>query len=188
MTSIADHLASYPNSWSQYHVTSWSSLDSTNVVELRINIAEIMTVQKQSMPSFASIISVLSIVFYCVGFLRVELELHDQKKRINALESAAEAKSPSNDADVKIIKNAPDKFVLCNLEITSCVTIMKKNHQNQSLSQMKILWKELRVKTNNEWTCSCLLRLCCADAKKTKDYQVKCSLIPCRQTHEQESK
>jgi len=79
-------------------------------VEIRIDIAEIMVVQKQSMPSFASIISVLSIVFYCAGFLRVELELHEQKKRINALESVAEAKSPSNKADMKIIMNAPGKF------------------------------------------------------------------------------
>ena len=69
-----------------------------------------MIIQKQSMPSFASIISVLSIVFYCAGFLRVELELHEQKKRINALESVAETKSPSNEADMKIIKNAPGKF------------------------------------------------------------------------------
>ncbi|KAL9967662.1 hypothetical protein ACROYT_G025942 [Oculina patagonica] len=64
-----------------------------------------MAVQKQTLPSFASIISVLSIVFYCAGFLRVELELHEHKKRINALESVAEAKPPSNDPD--IIKNAP---------------------------------------------------------------------------------
>jgi len=69
-----------------------------------------MAVEKQRMPSFASIISVLSIVFYCAGFLRVELELNEQKKRINALESVAEAKTPSNDADLKIIKNAAGKF------------------------------------------------------------------------------
>ena len=79
-------------------------------MELRIDIAEIMAVQEQSMPSFASIISVLSIVFYCAGFLRVELELHEQKKRINDLESVAEAKSPPNDADMKIIKNVLGKF------------------------------------------------------------------------------
>jgi len=78
--------------------------------ELQIDIAEIMAGQKQAMPSFASIISVLSIVFYCAGFLRVELELHEQKKRINALENPAEAKSPSNDADTKNIKNAPGKL------------------------------------------------------------------------------
>ena len=69
-----------------------------------------MVVQKQSMPSFASVFSVLSIMFYCVGFLRVELELHEQKKRINTLESFAEDKSSSSNADIKIIKNAPGKL------------------------------------------------------------------------------
>ena len=51
-----------------------------------------MATQKQRMPSFASILFVLSIVFYCAGFLRVELELHEQKKRFNALEKNAESK------------------------------------------------------------------------------------------------
>ncbi len=70
-----------------------------------------MAVQKQSMPSFASIISVLSIVFYCVGFIRIELEMNEQKDIISALEKAAEAKPLSDDADLKIIKNAPGKLV-----------------------------------------------------------------------------
>ncbi|KAL9969446.1 hypothetical protein ACROYT_G021664 [Oculina patagonica] len=65
------------------------------------------------MPSFASIISVLSIVFYCVGFIRVELEMNEQKERISALENAAEAKPLFDDADIKIIKNAP---VIQNLQ------------------------------------------------------------------------
>ena len=98
-------------------------------MELRIDIAKIMAVQKQSMPSFASVVSVLSIVFYCAGFLRVELELHEQKKRINALESVTtEDKSPSNDADIKIIKNAPGKCDISNLhvEVKSCVTFIKR--------------------------------------------------------------
>ena len=81
------------------------------VFHSRSDIAEIMTVQKQSVRSFTSIISILSIVFYCAGFLRVEPELHEQKQRINALESVAGAKSPPNDADMKIIKNAPGKFL-----------------------------------------------------------------------------
>ena len=89
-------------------------------MELQIDIAETMVVQKQSMPSFASIISVLSIVFYCAGFLRVELELHEQKKRLNALESVAEDKPSSNHADIKIIKNAPGRFFSYKLEFTSC--------------------------------------------------------------------
>ena len=48
-----------------------------------------MASQKQSLPSFPSILSVLSIVFYRAGILRVELELNEQKKRINALENPA---------------------------------------------------------------------------------------------------
>ena len=78
-----------------------------------------MTAQKQSLPSFAAIITVLSIVFYCLGFLTIELELNEQKKRINALENVAE-NEPSNDPDVtKLIKNAPGKFVLMLTSETS---------------------------------------------------------------------
>ena len=76
-----------------------------------------MAVQKQSLPSFASILSVLSVVFYCVGFIRVELELNEQKNRINALENVAEAKPLSNHADIKIIKDAPGKDLSMKLEI-----------------------------------------------------------------------
>ena len=54
-----------------------------------------MTAQKQSLPSFASIISVLSIVFYCAGFLRVEFELNQQKERITNLENVADAEPSS---------------------------------------------------------------------------------------------
>ena len=69
-----------------------------------------MAVQKpQSLSSFASVISVLSIVFYCVGFIRVELELNQHKKRLNSLESVAERKPP-NDPDIKFISNAPSKL------------------------------------------------------------------------------
>ena len=68
--------------------------------------------QKQRLPSFSSIISVLSIVFYCVGFIRVELQMNEQENRINALENVAEEVKPkSDDADLKI-RNAPGKLVL----------------------------------------------------------------------------
>ena len=71
-----------------------------------------MASQKQSWPSFASILSVLSIVFYCAGFLRVELELNEQKKRINDLENNQE----NNPSDVpnrnKLTKNAHGKSFL----------------------------------------------------------------------------
>ena len=71
-----------------------------------------MASQKQSLPSFSSILSVLSIVFYCAGFLRVELELNEQKKRINDLENNQE----NNPSDVpnrnKLTKNAHGKSFL----------------------------------------------------------------------------
>ena len=108
-------------------------------MKLRIDIAEIMAVQKQNMPSIASIVSVLSLVFYCAGFLKVELELHEQKKRINALESVAEAKSPSNDIDMKITKNDRGKCAICNLKFTSCGTIKEYTHKNQSLVELNKL-------------------------------------------------
>ena len=59
-----------------------------------------MTSQKQKLPSCASILSVLSIVFYCAGFLRIELELNEQKKRIQALKSIEESKSHTNILDL----------------------------------------------------------------------------------------
>ena len=64
-----------------------------------------MAAQK-SCPSFASIISVLSIVLYCGGFLRVELEFNKQRKRIDALETDTQVKPPPKDPDItKISKN-----------------------------------------------------------------------------------
>ena len=67
-----------------------------------------MAVQKPSAPSFALITSVLSIVFYCVGFIRLEVELHEQKNRINALEGVVNAilsSDPPDDPDIKQLKN-----------------------------------------------------------------------------------
>ena len=72
-----------------------------------------MATQKQSAPSFATILSVLSIVFYCAGFLRVELELNEQKKRINALEIVAETEPPSSEvhSEAIITNNSQRKFL-----------------------------------------------------------------------------
>ena len=156
MTSLADNLASYPNSWSQYHVTCWNSLYSANVVELRIDIVKIMVVQKQTLPSFASIISVLSIVFYCAGFLRVELELNEQKKRMNALESLTEARSPSNDADLKIIKNAAGMFFFSDIGWSwQVVTIKRYNFKNESRSSnwisVKHVWVNKQIANERLW-------------------------------------
>ena len=97
---------------------SHNELTRFNLVEWFKSSIE-MAVQKQSLPSFASIISVLSIVFYCVGFIRVELEMNKQKERIRALENVEEAKPQSDDADVKIIKNAPGKLVFRQIQARS---------------------------------------------------------------------
>ena len=72
-----------------------------------------MSAQKQSLPSFASIISVLSIALYCAGFFRLELELNLQKKRINAIENAAEMRQLSTKEDqnlIKLIKDVPGRY------------------------------------------------------------------------------
>ena len=71
-----------------------------------------MTSQKQLLPSFAATISALGILLYCIGFLRVELELNNQKKRLNALENNRETKPPSSDPNiVEIIKDARGMYI-----------------------------------------------------------------------------
>ena len=68
--------------------------------------------KRKSLPSFASIISVLSIVLYGAGFLRVEFELNEQRKRIYALENIEETE-PSDALNInKIVRNAGGKFVV----------------------------------------------------------------------------
>ena len=71
-----------------------------------------MASQKQSLPSFASILSVLSIVFYCAGFLRVELELNEQKKRIIDLENNDRKKPSDVPNRDKLTKNTLGKSFL----------------------------------------------------------------------------
>ena len=76
-------------------ITVSNSMKSYSTEEQRYSLRSLvilpeMVTQKQSLPSFASVLSLLSIVFYCAGFLRVELELNEQKKRINALENNGE--------------------------------------------------------------------------------------------------
>ena len=72
-----------------------------------------MTAHKQKWPCFTWILSVLSIVFYCAGFLRVELELNEQMKRINLLsESVEETELLANILDLVVMarKITPGKF------------------------------------------------------------------------------
>ena len=97
-----------------------------------------MTAQKeQKMPSFPSILSVLSIVFYCAGFLRVELELDEQKKRIQALESIEETKSHTNILDLvtKSKEITPGKFLTKTLR--KILDVSKQHTQPPSTKQTR---------------------------------------------------
>ena len=54
-------------------------------------------VAEKSGPSFASILTIVSIVMYTGGFVRIELEFNKQKDEINQLESVLESMKTSND-------------------------------------------------------------------------------------------
>ena len=69
-----------------------------------------MASEKQNFPSFASIVSVLSIVLYCAGFLRVEFELNEYKKRISSLERASDnLPRTGKPSYTPTTKNVPDR-------------------------------------------------------------------------------
>jgi len=73
-----------------------------------------MTSQKQRFPSFATTVSSLGILLYCIGFLRVELELYNQKKRLNALENNPETRPRSRDPNiVTVIRDARGMYTVC---------------------------------------------------------------------------
>ena len=54
-------------------------------------------VAEKSGLSFASIITIVSIVVYTGGFVRIELEFNKQKDKINQLESVVESMKTSTD-------------------------------------------------------------------------------------------
>ena len=57
-------------------------------------------VAEKSGPSFVSITTILSIVMYTGGFLRIELEFNKQKDKINQLESVVELMKTSKGDDI----------------------------------------------------------------------------------------
>jgi len=59
-------------------------------------------VAQESGPSFASILTFLSIVVYTGGFLRIEVEFNKQKDKINELEKVVESMKTSNIAHGKL--------------------------------------------------------------------------------------
>ena len=70
-------------------------------------------VAEKSGPSFASILTILSIVVYTGGFLRIELEFDKGKDKINKLESAMESMRTSSDdiAEGKLVGETRYKTV-----------------------------------------------------------------------------
>ena len=57
-------------------------------------------VSQKSGPSFASILTVVSLVVYTGGFLQIELEFNQQKYKINQLESVVESMKTSKGDDI----------------------------------------------------------------------------------------
>ena len=84
-----------------------------------------MADKKQSSPSFATIISVLSILLYCAGFLRVVLELKDQKRRISALENVAETRPSTNEPNLaKHTQNLPGTSCSQHIKFSVYLTLI----------------------------------------------------------------
>ena len=109
-----------------------------------------MAVQKQSTPSFALIASFLPIVFYCVGFIRLEVELNEQKNRINALESVVNAISPydpPDDPNIKLPKNSPGEseswdsnhFDYCDIVWGNCGKMLRDKLQKLQNRAARVL-------------------------------------------------
>ena len=57
-------------------------------------------VSENSGPSFASILTIVSIVMYTAGFARIELEFNKQKGKINELEKVVESMKTSNSDNI----------------------------------------------------------------------------------------
>ena len=69
-------------------------------------------VAEKSGPSFASILSIVSIVTYIGGFVRMELEFNKQKDKINQLESVVESMKTSKGDDIARGKLVSEKHGL----------------------------------------------------------------------------
>ncbi|XP_074627699.1 hemicentin-1-like isoform X2 [Acropora palmata] len=77
-----------------YHPEKSKQSRLEKVIEYAIRRRTEMVAEKSG-PSFASILTILSIVMYTGGFLRLELEFNKQKDKINQLESVVESMKTS---------------------------------------------------------------------------------------------
>ena len=82
-----------------YHPEKSKQNRLEKVIEYAIRRRTEMVAEKSG-PSFASILTILSIVMYTGGFLRIELEFNKQKDKINQLESVVESMKTSRGDDI----------------------------------------------------------------------------------------
>ena len=82
-----------------YHREKSKQSRLEKVIEYAIRRRTEMVAQKSG-PSFASLLTILSIVMYAGGFLRLELEFNKQKDKINQLESVVESMKTSKGDDI----------------------------------------------------------------------------------------
>ena len=82
-----------------YHPEKSKQSRLEKVIEYAIRRRTEMVAEKSG-PSFASILTILSIVMYTGGFLRIELEFNKQKDKINQLESVVESMKTSKGDDI----------------------------------------------------------------------------------------
>ncbi|XP_044166803.1 myosin light chain kinase, smooth muscle-like [Acropora millepora] len=87
------------------------------VIEYAIRRRTEMVAQKSG-PSFASMLTILSIVMYTGGFLRIELEFNKQKDKINQIESVVESMKASKGDDLAqvntILRNRRSDYSMNN--------------------------------------------------------------------------
>ena len=113
-------------------------------------------------------------MFYCAGFLRVELELNEQKKRINDLENNQENKPPDVPNRDKLTKNTHGKSFLLWLNI------LQSEHHTECL--FDLFFKKILASAENlVYTVDILsLRVFGVEVKKTEGEQVTICFL-CRE-------
>lgn len=61
--------------------------------------------------SAGTIISIVSVLLYCAGFLRVEIKLDDHEKRISEMEESLKVKTTVTASKQDLTKSLAGKFV-----------------------------------------------------------------------------
>ena len=103
-----------------YHPEKSKQSRLEKVIEYAIRRRTEMVAEKSG-PSFASILTILSIVMYTGGFLRIEVEFNKQKDKINQLESVVESMKTSKGDDIaqgKLVWETEQRYLILELQYT----------------------------------------------------------------------